>query len=114
MFQNVGDVDGYKADVQRQESNADPNDLMYSLDASRDYDPKPALGQIKARVFALNFEDDEFNPDRLGILQRTMKRVKAGSYVVTKGTPETFGHLTMAHPQLWSRYVGAFMSTLDR
>ena len=114
MFQNVGDIDRYIADVIKQKASADPNDLLYSLDASQDYDPEPALGEIKTRVFALNFDDDEFNPDRLGILQRTMRRVRAGSYVVTKGTPETSGHLTMAHPKLWSRYVGAFMTSLDR
>jgi homoserine O-acetyltransferase len=59
-----------------------PNDLFYSLEASQDYDPESGLATIKAKVYALNFSDGEFNPDGLGFLQSRMKLVKNGSYVV--------------------------------
>ena len=112
-FRNVSDVDAYMKTVTQQIAHADPNDLLYSLDSSQDYDPEPGLDKIKARVFALNFGDDEFNPDSLGILERAMTRVKEGRYIVTQGTPQSYGHLTMAHPAQWSGYVAQFMASLD-
>jgi hypothetical protein len=51
----------YMAAVAKQNAGADPNDLLYSLEASQDYDPEPGLSQIRAKVYALNFSDDEFN-----------------------------------------------------
>src|SRR6516165_9973678 len=50
-----------QADYREQNAGADPNDLLYSLEASQDYDPEPGLSQIRAKVYALNFSDDEFN-----------------------------------------------------
>ena len=88
------------------------NDVLYSLESSRDYNPEPGLSKIKTKVFALNFSDDEFNPDMLQILQNLMPRVPGGRYVVQKGTPDSFGHLTMAHPALWADHVRDFMKEL--
>ena len=45
-----------------QDSNADANDVIYQMDASRDYDPAPQLEKIQARVLAMNSADDERNP----------------------------------------------------
>lgn len=45
---------------------------------SRDYDPAPALQNIRAAVTAVNFEDDERNPSELGIMERAIKRVARG------------------------------------
>jgi homoserine O-acetyltransferase/O-succinyltransferase len=95
-----------------QASAADANDVLYSLKSSGDYDPEPGLANIRSKVFALNFSDDEFNPDVLQILQKLMPRVEGGEYVVQPGTPESFGHLTMAHPELWAAHVGHFMRLL--
>jgi hypothetical protein len=39
-------------------------------------------------------------------------RVKNGRYVVQTGTPNSFGHLTMAHPELWACHVAEFMHEL--
>ena len=91
----------------------DPNDVLYSLKSSGDYDPEPNLSAIRTKLFALNFDDDEFNPDRLGILERLTPTIPGAHYVVQKGTPTSFGHLTMAHPELWAQHVGAFMRELD-
>jgi homoserine O-acetyltransferase/O-succinyltransferase len=100
--------------LDRQGETADPNDLIYSLKSSADYDPEPELDRIKAKLFALNFADDEFNPDELGILQRLTTKVAHGRYVVQPGSATSFGHLTMAHPELWADHVAAFMHELDR
>jgi homoserine O-acetyltransferase len=105
-------ADGFLASAAQQVASEDANDVLYSLESSRDYNPEPGLSKIKTKVFALNFSDDEFNPDMLQILQNLMPRVPGGHYVVQKGTPESFGHLTMAHPALWADHVRDFMKEL--
>jgi homoserine O-acetyltransferase len=82
------------------------------LEASADYNPEPGLSSIKTKVVALNFSDDEFNPDELHILENLMPEVKNGRYVVQPGTSTSFGHLTMAHPELWADHVAEFMRWL--
>jgi homoserine O-acetyltransferase/O-succinyltransferase len=105
-------ADKFIAEARTQALQADANDVLYSLRASRDYDPEPGLSTIKTRVFALNFADDEFNPDVLGILETRISKVTNGRYVVQPGTSTSFGHLTMAHPELWANHVGDFMRWL--
>jgi homoserine O-acetyltransferase len=105
-------ADKFNAEARAQALQADANDVLYSLRASRDYDPEPRLSTIKTKVFALNFADDEFNPDVLGILETQISKVKNGRYVVQPGSSASFGHLTMAHPELWANHVGDFMGWL--
>ena len=95
-----------------QSGAADANDGLYSLKSSADYDPEPKLGQIRAKLFALNFDDDEFNPDSLKLLETLTPRVPGGRYLVQPGTPDSFGHLTMAHPKLWAQHVATFLHSL--
>jgi homoserine O-acetyltransferase/O-succinyltransferase len=105
-------ADKFIADAKTQAAAVDATDVLYSLKSSSDYDPEPDLGKITAKLFALNFGDDEFNPDELNLLETLAPRVKNGHYVVQAGTPESFGHLTMAHPELWSKHVAEFMRDL--
>ena len=99
-------------DAATQSAGADANDVLYSLKSSADYDPEPGLAKIRAKLFALNFDDDEFNPDSLKLLQKLTPRVPGGRYLVQPGTPTSFGHLTMAHPDQWSQHVETFMRWL--
>ncbi len=92
-----------------QDSNADANDVIYQMEASRDYDPAPLLESIQARVLAMNSADDERNPAELGILEREIKRVKQGRYVLIPAGPETRGHGTMGIAKLWKPYLAEFM-----
>jgi homoserine O-acetyltransferase/O-succinyltransferase len=91
----------------------DPNDIVYSLKSSFTYDPKPELAKITTKVFALNFSDDEFNPDKLQILESVVPKLKNGRYVVQSGTDSSPGHFTMTRPELWSQHVAEFMAWLD-
>src|SRR5260370_38269938 len=59
----------------------DANDLLYQVNASRNYDPLPGLEKIRARVMYVNSADDFINPPELGIAEREIKRV-AGARVV--------------------------------
>jgi len=94
-------------------ARTDANDVLFALEASSDYDPSPHLEKIRARVFALNFGDDEFNPVSLGVLATSMKRVPNGTFVEQAGTPASFGHFTQAHPELWADQLGTFFNVLD-
>ena len=95
-----------------QAEHIDANDVLYSLKSSFSYNPEPGLSKIRAKVFALNFSDDEFNPDELHVLQRLVPTLQHGRYVVQPGTQTSRGHFTMTHPELWSSHVGEFMSWL--
>jgi homoserine O-acetyltransferase len=105
-------ADKFLAEAAAQSQGADPNDVLYSLKSSSDYDPEARLGDIRSKLYALNFDDDEFNPDVLQALEAGIKRVPNGRMVVQAGTPSSFGHLTMAHPELWATHVAEFMQWL--
>jgi len=91
--------------VQQRMQNADANDLLYAWDASRDYDPAPELQNIRAAVTAVNFEDDERNPPELGIMEREIKRVARGQYVLVPADGRTRGHASVNDATLWKDYL---------
>ena len=86
-------------------SSADANDLLYLYEASRDYNPAPKLEAIKARLLAINSADDERNPAELGIIEREIKRVTRGQYVLIPASDETSGHGTTSRAKWWKRYL---------
>ena len=73
---------------------SDANDLLYQIDASRDYDPGPSLEKIRAPLYAINTADDFLDPPELGILEREIKRVPKGRAILIPLGPETRGHGT--------------------
>lgn len=105
-------ADKFMAGLRRQASGIDANDTLYALKSSGDYDPEPNLTAIKTKVLALNFGDDEFNPTGLHILGSLMSKVRNGRAVLQPGSEKSFGHLTMAHPELWADHVADFMSEI--
>src|SRR5206468_3916955 len=70
----------------------DANDVLYALEASRDYDPGPNLEKILAPLLAINSADDLINPPELGILEREIKRVPRGRAIVIPLSDKTRGH----------------------
>lgn len=92
--------------------HVDANDILYSLKSSFSYDPEPELSKIKTKLFALNFSDDQFNPDRLQVLQTTVPKLAHGRFVVQPGTPSSPGHFTMTRPDLWAPHVAEFIGWL--
>jgi homoserine O-acetyltransferase len=95
--------------VKSQAGSLDTNDLLYAFEASRDFNAEPGLGQVKTKVFALNFADDEFYRDSLQVLEHDMLQVKQQQTVVRPITPGSAGHFSMAHPELWKDQVETFM-----
>jgi homoserine O-acetyltransferase/O-succinyltransferase len=106
-------ADRFIADARCQAVPVDANDILYSLSSSSDYDPRSGLATIETKVYALNFADDEFNPAELHVLEELMPKVRQGRFVVQLGSAGSFGHLTMAHPELWPKHVAEFMRELE-
>ena len=91
----------------------DANDLLYAVDASRDYDPGPGLGEIQAPLLAINFADDLINPPELGILEREIRRVPKGRAIVIPMSEATAGHGTHTRAAVWKRHLARFLKGLD-
>ena len=87
----------------------DANDVLYAIEASRDYDPKPGLERIVAPLLAINSADDIINPPELGILERETTRVKQGRAIVIPFGPQTVGHGTHTMAALWKHHLEALL-----
>jgi homoserine O-acetyltransferase len=96
--------------VKAQLATADANDTVYRYDASRSYDPSPKLESITAPFLAINSADDFVNPPELGIMEREIKRVKRGRYVLIPISDQTRGHQTHSLPIVWKNYLAELMS----
>jgi homoserine O-acetyltransferase len=83
----------------------DANDMLYAIRASRDYNPEPLLGTIRAPLFAVNSADDQINPPSLKIMEREIARVKRGRYILLPISPQTRGHGTHTLPRVWGSYL---------
>jgi len=83
----------------------DANDVLYQVEASRDYDPGPDLEKIRVPLFAINSADDLVNPPELGILEREINRVPQGRAVVIPLSAETRGHGTHTIAAVWKGYL---------
>jgi homoserine O-acetyltransferase len=106
-------ADEFIRNVKNQAAGQDANDLLHSFEASGDFDAEPDLGRIKAKVFALNFADDEFYRDSLQVLQRDMPKVQHGRLVIRGITAGSAGHFSMARPGLWKDQAADFMDWLN-
>ena len=91
-------LDKFVADITKGD---DANDVLYALEASRDYDPGPNLEKIRAPLLAINSADDLINPFELGILEREIKRVPRGRAVVMPLSDKTRGHGSHTMAALW-------------
>jgi homoserine O-acetyltransferase len=84
---------------------SDANDMLYAFDASRDYNPQPRLGEIRAPLYAVNSADDEVNPPELGILEREITHVARGRYILIPTSDQTRGHGTHSRAAVWKQYL---------
>ena len=88
----------------------DANDVLYWFESSWDYNPAPELSKIRARLFAVNFADDLINAADLGVMQQAMKAVPNGAFVEIPETVQSYGHQTLAHPEVWKPYLVQLLS----
>jgi homoserine O-acetyltransferase len=92
----------------------DANNILYALEASRDYDPGPGLERIKAPLVAINTADDIINPPELQILETEIKRVPTGRAVVLPLSDRTVGHGTHTQAAVWKSYLEGLLRATER
>ena len=104
-------IDSYVSERMKAE---DANDLLYAVDASRDYDPGPALERIEAPLLAINSADDLINPPELQILEREIKRVPHGRALVIPFSERTHGHGSHTYAVLWKQHLEELLKSPER
>lgn len=91
--------------MQKRMATLNAVDMLYQYDCSRTYNPAPNLEKIRAPLTAINSADDQVNPPELGIVEREIKRVKRGKFVLLPITDQTRGHGTHSLPAIWKQYL---------
>src|SRR5258705_2414238 len=81
----------------------DANDLLYAVNASRNYDPLAGLEKIRARVMYVNSAEDFINPPELGIAEREIRRVAGARFVLIPVSGGTPGHGTPTLAAAWKQ-----------
>jgi homoserine O-acetyltransferase/O-succinyltransferase len=105
-FPTRGAADKYVAEsVEPRLASLDANDLLYQVNASRNYDPSPHLEDIVTRVTWINSADDYINPPELGIAEKQSKRLKNGAFVLLPISENTHGHGTHTWAVAWKQYM---------
>jgi homoserine O-acetyltransferase len=92
----------------------DANDLLYQVNASRNYDPSPQLEKIAAPMMYINSADDFINPPELGIAEREIKKAKNGRFVLLPISDETRGHGTHTRAAVWKQYLAELLEKSAR
>jgi homoserine O-acetyltransferase/O-succinyltransferase len=94
----------------REMADLDANDLLYQVNASRDYDPSAGLEKIRAPLVQINSADDFINPPELGIAEREIKHVKGGRFVLLPASEQTHGHGTHTWAAVWQQYLAQLLA----
>lgn len=92
----------------------DANDFLYQWDSSRDYNPEPRLGAVKANVLAVNSADDERNPPESDLMAETVKRLSNATYVLIPAAADTAGHGTAMNARLWKKQLAEFLDAMPK
>jgi homoserine O-acetyltransferase len=79
----------------------DANDLIYQLDASRNYNPWPRLEAITAPVTWVNSADDFINPRNLPFPRQAVRRMRNAKFRLIAETADTRGHGTHTWAKFW-------------
>jgi homoserine O-acetyltransferase len=98
--------------MEKRLQTTDANDTLYQVDSSRDYDPSPHLEKITAPLLAINSADDQVNPPELGILEKSIGRVKQGRFVLIPISAKTRGHSTHTWAAVWRDEFARLLASL--
>jgi homoserine O-acetyltransferase len=98
-------ADKYVDDSEKRAATLDANDLLYQVNASRNYDPSPQLEKITASMMWINSADDFINPPELGIAEKESKRLTNGTFVLLPISEQTHGHGTHTWAVAWQPYL---------
>ena len=92
----------------------DANDLLYAVNASRNYDPSGKLETIQAPMTWINSADDFINPPELGIAEREVKRIKNARFVLIPAGEQTHGHGTHTWAAIWKGYLKELLEKTEK
>jgi homoserine O-acetyltransferase len=91
----------------------DANDMIYYLNASRNYNPSPHLEDIKTPMLWINSADDYINPAELGIAEKEVKRMPNARFILLPISDSTRGHGTHTAAAVWKGYLAEFMQATE-
>lgn len=94
-------------------ANTDANDMIFYVNASRNYNPEPKLENIKAPVLWINSADDYINPPELGIAEKLVKRMPHARFILLPISDATRGHGTHTVAAVWKDYLATFMKETE-
>jgi homoserine O-acetyltransferase len=95
-------------------ATTDANDLLYYVDASRNYNPEPKLGTITAPVLWITSADDFINPPELGIAQKMVTRMPHAKFILIPISDATRGHGTHTQAAVWKDYLVEFLQETEK
>jgi homoserine O-acetyltransferase len=88
----------------------DANDLIYQIDSSRNYNPWPRLGQIKAPMMWVNSADDFINPRNLPFPALALRRMPNARFRLIPETADSRGHGTHTWAKFWKADLIALLA----
>ena len=101
------------AQMKSRSDGVDANDFLYAFESSRDYDPSKDLEKITVPILAINSADDQVNPPELGLMEKLIRRVPRGRYVLIPTSEQTRGHGTHSYPAVWGSYLREFLGKIE-
>ena len=87
--------------IERALPGLDANDLIYQVQASRNYNPWPRLDRIRVTMTWVNSADDFINPPDYGIAEDAARRMPSARYILIRATSNTRGHSTHTWARFW-------------
>jgi homoserine O-acetyltransferase/O-succinyltransferase len=82
-------------------ASVEANDLIYQIEASRNYNPWPRLEAITAPVTWVNSADDFINPENLAFPRQAVRRMRNAKFRLIAETADTRGHGTHTWAKFW-------------
>jgi homoserine O-acetyltransferase len=83
----------------------DANNLIYYVNASRNYDPSQHLDRIKVPVMYINSADDFINPPELGIAEKMVHNMPNAQFILIPISDKTRGHGTHTQAAIWQDHL---------
>ena len=103
-------VDSYMA---RTIPATDANNLIYYVNASRNYNPEPKLSTIVAPALWINSADDFINPPELPLAERVLPKMPKTKFILVPISDATRGHGTHTQAAVWKDYLIKFMAETE-
>jgi homoserine O-acetyltransferase len=100
--------------IARDLQTRDANDLLYQLESSRTYNPRPHLSRIKTPMAWVNSADDYINPSDYGIAEESARQMPSVRYRLIPATGETRGHGTHTWAKFWRQDLIELLARTER